>query len=118
MDTKVTKQMTEMAQSMIDSMTAYHKIANGALQSLARQQLAVIDGIASIGTRQMEALKDVKDVKDALAVQADAAAKLNEMMVNSAKASLDEFKARQEELAGLLDKGVKDMLKQAESLKR
>lgn len=115
MDKKITDQMSEMTQKMMDSITTLQKISDRTMQDLAKQQLEVAESFIKSGSEQMKSIGNVKTVQEAVSSQAEMASEIGKMILSNAQKSMAVLTRGQSELKNLIDQNVKDLMDKAKA---
>ncbi|MBF0126754.1 MAG: phasin family protein [Magnetococcales bacterium] len=110
---EITKKMTETTRMMIDSIAELQKINDATVRALAKQQLEAIEEFNSVSSRQLDALGDVKNPKDLIAIQAKIAAEVAEDLKSNTVRALEVLNQGQSELKAFLDRNVRALMEQA-----
>lgn len=115
MSTTLSDQMSAATKEVMDSMMKLQEINDRTVQSLAKQQLEVVESYMTTGVKQIKAISETKDAKDALSAQADMAAELGNMLLGKAKQTMEVLTESRKELTDLMENNMKkfmDMAKQ------
>lgn len=107
MDTaKVTDTMVEMTRNVLENMMKLQEINDRTVQQLAQKQFEAAGDYMSTGVRRLKTLRDAKDLKDALATQAELATELRDKMISHSQKSLDVLNASKEEMNQVMQSSI------------
>ncbi len=115
MDKKVAEQVADVTRKMVNSIAGLQKINERTMKDLAKQQVNAAESFVSVSSKQIKGLGNLKSVQDVVNAQADIVADVGKMMVENAKQTMDLLTRSQEELKGLIEQDLNDIVEQVKS---
>ncbi|MBF0584222.1 MAG: phasin family protein [Magnetococcales bacterium] len=115
MDKKVAEQVAEATRKMVNSIAGLQKINERTMKELAKQQVNAAESFVTVSSKQIKGLGNMKSVQDVVNAQADIMAEVGKMMVDNAKQTMELLTRSQDELKGLIEQDVNDLMEQVKS---
>ncbi|MBF0401087.1 MAG: phasin family protein [Magnetococcales bacterium] len=115
MDKKVAEQVAEATRKMVNSIAGLQKINERTMKDLAKQQVNAAESFVTVSSKQIKGLGNMKSVQDVVNAQADIMAEVGKMMVDNAKQTMELLTRSQDELKGLIEQDVNDLMEQVKS---
>ena len=110
MDTSVSnvfENVTEAHRMAVDALMGFNRIAVRTQGLLAGQQLAALENVFAAGSKNLQLVTEGRDPKDLMAGQTEVAVQLGEKLVAVAQEALDIQSQARDEVATLVDDGLK-----------
>ncbi|MBF0611128.1 MAG: phasin family protein [Magnetococcales bacterium] len=101
-DAKIAEKVTEATRTVLENMMKLEEINDRTVHVLAQKQFAAAGDYMSSAVKRLRTLNEAKDMKDAMASQADLASELSEKMLNHAKTSLEVLNNSKSELNAVI----------------
>ncbi|MEO5341678.1 MAG: phasin family protein [Magnetococcus sp. MYC-9] len=115
MDKKVAEQVADATRKMVNSIAGLQKINERTMKELAKQQVNAAESFVTVSSKQIKGLGNLKSVQDMANAQADLVAEVGKMMVDNARQTMELLSRSQEELKGLIDQDINEMVEQVKS---
>ncbi|MEO5334527.1 MAG: phasin family protein [Magnetococcus sp. YQC-5] len=116
MDGKITEQVVELNRKMLNSIAGLQKINERTMKDLAEQQVNAAESFVSVSSKQINGMGNLTSVQDVVTAQSGIVTELGKMMVDNAKQTMDLLSRSQDELKGLIEQNLSDMVAQAKSI--
>lgn len=115
MDKKIAEQVADVTRKMVASVAGLQKVNERTMKELAKQQIGSAEAFVSVGSKQLKSMSKLKTVQDVMEAQADVAAEVGKMMVDSAKQTMDLLSRSQEELKTLIEQDINELVDKAKA---
>ncbi|MEO5364247.1 MAG: phasin family protein [Magnetococcus sp. DMHC-8] len=115
MDKKVAEQVADVTRKMVNSIAGLQKINERTMKDLAKQQVSAAESFVTVSSKQIKGLGNLKSVQDVVNAQADIVADVGKMMVENARQTMELLSRSQEELKGLIEQDLNDIVEQVKA---
>ncbi|EIJ43813.1 phasin family protein [Beggiatoa alba B18LD] len=106
MDNELLKKWTDMNKVAMDAMKELGEINTTAMTRLTQRQMEMVNLYMESGSKQLQAMSDVKNVQDLVNVQSRLFAEMNEKLMENARQTIEILVDVKSELAGWAEKGM------------
>jgi phasin family protein len=115
MDKKVAEQVADVTRKMVNSIAGLQKINERTMKELAKQQVTAAESFVSVSSKQIKGMGSLKTVQDVVNAQADIVSEVGKMMVDNARQTMELLSRSQDELKGLIEQDLNDIVEQVKA---
>ena len=115
MDKKVAEQVADVTRKMVNSIAGLQKINERTMKELAKQQVTAAESFVSVSSKQIKGMGNLKTVQDVVSAQADIVSEVGKMMVDNARQTMELLSRSQDELKGLIEQDLNDIVEQVKA---
>ncbi|WP_193771296.1 phasin family protein [Candidatus Magnetaquicoccus inordinatus] len=115
MDKKVAEQVAEVTRKMVNSIAGLQKINERTMKELAKQQVNAAEAFVTVSSKQIKSMGGMKSVQDVVNAQADIVSDVGKMMVENARQTMELLSRSQDELKGLIEQDLNDIVEQVKA---
>ena len=115
MDKKVAEQVADVTRKMVNSIAGLQKINERTMKELAKQQVSAAESFVSVSSKQIKGMSNLKTMQDVVNAQADIVSEVGKMMVDNARQTMELLSRSQDELKGLIEQDLNDIVEQVKA---
>ncbi|MBF0161492.1 MAG: phasin family protein [Magnetococcales bacterium] len=116
MDGKVAEHVVELNRKMLNSISGLQKINERTMKELAEQQANAAESFVSVSSEQIKGMGNLTSAQDVAIAQSNIVTEVGKMMADNARRTMELLSRSQNELKGLIEQELSDMVAQANSM--